>query len=201
MSTEIVFAELKKYETNLARLLTTYELAHKNYIDSVRQKNTATSKSYLSQLNDINLDILLLMAEISQNIEKINNDEKYGKYKTDIAKKTSDMKALYNKMQVDENTIKGLMRDLNDLDGKNQTINLQHKTNSYYNMLCLVIIGIIIYIFIRLSISSESIPYETPILCLAIFLFIMFYWNELVNWNTYAKVKIGSITTSSYYNM
>ena len=201
MSTEIVFAELKKYETNLARLLTTYELAHKNYIDSVRQKNTATSKSYLSQLNDINLDILLLMAEISQNIEKINNDEKYGKYKTDIAKKTSDMKALYNKMQVDENTIKGLMRDLNDLDGKNQTINLQHKTNSYYNMLCLVIIGIIIYIFIRLSISSESIPYETPILCLAIFLFIMFYWNELVNWNTYAKVKLGSITTSSYYNM
>lgn len=201
MSTEIVFAELKKYETNLARLLTTYELAHKNYIDSVRQKNTATSKSYLSQLNDINLDILLLMAEISQNIEKINNDEKYGKYKTDIAKKTSDMKALYNKMQVDENTIKGLMRDLNDLDGKNQTINLQHKTNSYYNMLCLVIIGIIIYIFIRLSISSESIPYETPILCLAIFLFIMFYWNELVNWNTYAKVKVGSITTSSYYNM
>ena len=201
MSTEIVFAELKKYETNLARLLTTYELAHKNYIDSVRQKNTATSKSYLSQLNDINLDILLLMAEISQNIEKINNDEKYGKYKTDIAKKTSDMKALYNKMQVDENTIKGLMRDLNDLDGKNQTINLQHKTNSYYNMLCLVIIGIIIYIFIRLSISSESIPYETPILCLAIFLFIMFYWNELVNFNTYAKVKLGSITTSSYYNM
>ena len=201
MSTEIVFAELKKYETNLARLLTTYELAHKNYIDSVRQNNTATSKSYLSQLNDINLDILLLMAEISQNIEKINNDEKYGKYKTDIAKKTSDMKALYNKMQVDENTIKGLMRDLNDLDGKNQTINLQHKTNSYYNMLCLVIIGIIIYIFIRLSISSESIPYETPILCLAIFLFIMFYWNELVNFNTYAKVKLGSITTSSYYNM
>ena len=201
MSTEIVFAELKKYETNLARLLTTYELAHKNYIDSVRQKNTATSKSYLSQLNDINLDILILMAEISQNIEKINNDEKYGKYKTDIAKKTSDMKALYNKMQVDENTIKGLMRDLNDLDGKNQTINLQHKTNSYYNMLCLVIIGIRIYIFIRLSISSESIPYETPILCLAIFLFIMFYWNELVNWNTYAKVKVGSITTSSYYNM
>ena len=189
MSTEIVFAELKKYETNLARLLTTYELAHKNYIDSVRQNNTATSKSYLSQLNDINLDILLLMAEISQNIEKINNDEKYGKYKTDIAKKTSDMKALYNKMQVD------------DLDGKNQTINLQHKTNSYYNMLCLVIIGIIIYIFIRLSISSESIPYETPILCLAIFLFIMFYWNELVNFNTYAKVKLGSITTSSYYNM
>jgi hypothetical protein len=203
MTTEVIFVELKLYETNLSKLLTTYEITHQNYLDSVTQKNVDASKTYLSQLNDLNQEILLLMAEVSQNITKINNDDKYAKYKTEITQKSTDLNTLYQKMQVDEKTIKGLMSDLFDLDGKNQTFQLQHTANRSYIIFYLILLGLIIYVFIRLSVSTlnESIPYETPILCLAILFLVFFYWNNVSQWTTYMKTKIGSVTASVFYNL
>jgi hypothetical protein len=196
MTTEVIFAEFKLYETNLATLLTTYELAHKNYLDSIRQKKTAESKLYLTQMNDLNLELLLLVREISQNIVKINNDDKYVKYKTDIAKKMADLNTLYSKIQEDEKNIKKLMLELNDLDGKNANFQIQHKTNSYYITLYLVLIGIIIFLLIRISLSSESMPYEIVVLILAILFLGYSYWDNISSWTETKAKKAGGATTT-----
>ena len=196
MTTEVIFVELKLYETNLANLLTTYELAHKNYLDSIRQKKQAESQLYLTQMNDLNLELLLLMREISQNIVKINNDDKYAKYKTDIAKKMADLNTLYSKIQEDDKNIKGLMLELNDLDGKNATFQIQHKTNSYYITLYLVLIGIIIFLLIRISLSSESMPYEIVVLILAIMFLGYSYWDNVSSWTETKAKKAGNATTA-----
>jgi hypothetical protein len=196
MTTEVIFVELKLYETNLAKLLTTYELAHKNYLDSIRQKKQAESQLYLTQMNDLNLELLLLMREISQNIVKINNDDKYVKYKTDIAKKMADLNTLYSKIQEDDKNIKELMLELNDLDGKNATFQIQHKTNSYYITLYLVLIGIIIFLLIRISLSSESMPYEIVVLILAILFLGYSYWDNVSSWTETKAKKAGNATTA-----
>jgi hypothetical protein len=196
MTTEVIFVELKLYETNLAKLLTTYELAHKNYLDSIRQKKQAESQLYLTQMNDLNLELLLLMREISQNIVKINNDDKYAKYKTDIAKKMADLNTLYSKIQEDDKNIKELMLELNDLDGKNATFQIQHKTNSYYITLYLVLIGIIIFLLIRISLSSESMPYEIVVLILAILFLGYSYWDNVSSWTETKAKKAGNATTA-----
>ena len=196
MTTEVIFVELKLYETNLANLLTTYELAHKNYLDSIRQKKQAESQLYLTQMNDLNLELLLLMREISQNIVKINNDDKYAKYKTDIAKKMADLNTLYSKIQEDDKNIKGLMLELNDLDGKNATFQIQHKTNSYYIILYLVLIGIIIFLLVRISLSSESMPYEIVVLILAIMFLGYSYWDNVSSWTETKAKKAGNATTA-----
>ena len=196
MTTEVIFVELKLYETNLANLLTTYELAHKNYLDSIRQKKQAESKLYLTQMNDLNLELLLLMREISQNIVKINNDDKYAKYKTEIAKKMADLNTLYSKIQEDDKNIKGLMLELNDLDGKNATFQIQHKTNSYYITLYLVLIGIIIFLLVRISLSSESMPYEIVVLILAIMFLGYSYWDNVSSWTETKAKKAGNATTA-----
>ena len=196
MTTEVIFVELKLYETNLANLLTTYELAHKNYLDSIRQKKQAESQLYLTQMNDLNLELLLLMREISQNIVKINNDDKYAKYKTDIAKKMADLNTLYSKIQEYDKNIKGLMLELNDLDGKNATFQIQHKTNSYYIILYLVLIGIIIFLLVRISLSSESMPYEIVVLILAILFLGYSYWDNVSSWTETKAKKAGNATTA-----
>jgi len=196
MTTEVIFAELKLYETNLTNLLTTYELANKNYLDSIRQKKSAESQRYLTQMNDLNLELLLLMREISQNIVKINNDDKYVKYKTDIAKKMADLNTLYSKIQEDDKNIKKLMLELNDLDGKNANFQIQHKTNSYYITLYLVLIGIIIFLLIRISLSSESMPYEIVVLILAILFLGYSYWDNISSWTETNAKKAGGATTT-----
>lgn len=198
MTTEVIFVELKLYETNLATLLTTYELAHKNYLDSMKQKNVAASQMYLGQMNDLNLEIILLMREISQNIVKINNDDKYTKYKADIATKMTDLNALYRKMQEDEKTIKGLMLELNDLDGKNATFQIQHKTNSYYLILYLVLIGVIIFLLVRISLSSESLPYEIVVLILAILFLGYSYWGNILSWTETKAKKAGTKVLTTF---
>jgi hypothetical protein len=196
MTTEVIFVELKLYETNLATLLTTYELAHKNYLDSMKQNNVAASQLYLSQMNDLNLEILLLMAEISQNIIKINNDDKYAKYKTEIAAKMTDLNTLYSKVQEDQKTIKGLMFDMIDLDGKNANYRIQHKANIYSITLYLCLIGLIIFFLIRFSLSSEPSPYETVVLILAILLLIFMYWKDVSSWTGTKVMKVGGATTT-----
>jgi hypothetical protein len=206
MTTEVIFVELKLYETNLTKLVTTYEIAHQNYLDSISQKNIDASKIYLNQMNDLNQEIMLLMGEISQNITKLNNDDKYTKYKSEIAQKTTDLNALYQKMQVDEQTIKGLMHDLIDLDGKNQTYQLQHAMNRSHITFYLILLWVIIYVFIRLSAAiitggTEPIPYETTILFLAIGVLVVLYWNNVAEWTSSVKIKAGSVTTSVYNNL
>jgi len=196
MTTEVIFVELKLYEANLAKLLTTYELAHKNYLDSMKQKNSDASKTYLSQMNDLNQEILLLLAEISQNIVKINNDDKYAKYKNEIATKMSGLNTLYSKLQEDETTIKGLMFDFIDLDGKNSTFRLQHKANISTIMLYLFLFCLIIYFFFRFSLSSETTSYETVILILAILLLIYMFWTNISGWTDWSVRKAGGATTS-----
>lgn len=196
MTTEVIFVELKLYETNLATLLTTYELAHKNYLDSMKQKNVAASKMYLAQMNDLNLEILLLMAEISQNIIKIDNDDKYAKYKTEIAKKMTDLNKLYSKMQEDHKTIKELMLEFIDLDGKNANFRIEHKSNIYAIALYLLHIGIIIFFLLRFSLSSEPSPNETFILILAILSLIGTFWKNIKKWTESTAIKAGGATTT-----
>ena len=196
MTTEVIFVELKLYETNLATLITTYELAHKNYLDSMKQKNVAASKMYLVQMNDLNLEILLLMAEISQNIIKINNDDKYAKYKTEIAKKMTDLNKLYSKMQEDQKTIKELMLEFIDLDGKNANFRIEHKSNIYAIILYLLHIGVIIFFLLRFSLSSEPSPNETFILILAILSLIGTFWKNIKKWTESSAIKAGGATTT-----
>ena len=189
MTTEVIFVELKLYETNLATLLTTYELAHKNYLDSIKQKNVAASQMYLTQMNDLNLELLLLMAEISQNIVKINNDEKYAKYKAEISTKMTELNTLYSKMQADQKTIKDLIFDFTDLDGKNATARIQNKENRYSMTLYLFLIGLILFFLIRFSLASEPSPYETVVLVLAILLLIYMYWKSFSTWTETKAIK------------
>jgi hypothetical protein len=201
MTTDVIFVELKLYETNLATLLTTYELAHKNYIDSIKQKNVAASQMYLTQMNDLNLELLLLMAEISQNIVKINNDEKYAKYKAEIATKMTELNTLYSKMQADQKTIKDLIFDFTDLDGKNATARIQNKANRYSMTLYLFLIGLILFFLIRFSLASEPSPYETVVLVLAILLLIYMYWKSFSTWTETKVIKAGSATTTFITNL
>ena len=201
MTTEVIFVELKLYETNLATLLTTYELAHKNYLDSIKQKNVAASQMYLTQMNDLNLELLLLMAEISQNIVKINNDEKYAKYKAEIATKMTELNTLYSKMQADQKTIKDLIFDFTDLDGKNATARIQNKENRYSMTLYLFLIGLILFFLIRFSLTSEPSPYETIVLVLAILLLIYMYWKSFSTWTETKAIKVGSATTTFITNL
>ena len=201
MTTEVIFVELKLYETNLATLLTTYELAHKNYLDSIKQKNVAASQMYLTQMNDLNLELLLLMAEISQNIVKINNDEKYAKYKAEISTKMTELNTLYSKMQADQKTIKDLIFDFTDLDGKNATARIQNKENRYSMTLYLFLIGLILFFLIRFSLASEPSPYETIVLVLAILLLIYMYWKSFSTWTETKVIKAGSATTTFITNL
>ena len=200
MTTEVIFVELKLYETNLATLLTTYELAHKNYLDSMTQRNVDASQLYLTQMNDLNLELLLLLAEISQNIEKINHDDKYTKYKAAIATKMTELNTLYSKMQEDQKTIKGLMFDLIDLDGKNANFRIQHKANTYSMTLSLLLIGVMLFFIVRFSLSSEPSPYETIVLILAILLFIYMFWKTLSTWTETKIVKAGSAASNFINN-
>lgn len=201
MTTEVIFVELKLYETNLATLLTTYELAHKNYLDSMKQKNVAASQMYLTQMNDLNLEILLLMAEISQNIIKINNDDKYTKYKTEIATKMTDLNTLYSKMQEDQKTIKELMFEFIDLDGKNANFRIEHKSNIYSITLYLLHIGVIFFFLLRFSLSSEPTPNETFILILAILSLIGVFWKNIKNWTESSAIKAGGAITTFISNL
>lgn len=201
MTTEVIFVELKLYETNLATLLTTYELAHKNYLDSMKQKNVAASQMYLTQMNDLNLEILLLMAEISQNIIKINNDDKYTKYKTEIATKMTDLNKLYSKMQEDQKTIKELMFEFIDLDGKNANFRIEHKSNIYNITLYLLHIGVIFFFLLRFSLSSEPTPNETFILILAILSLIGVFWKNIKNSTKSSAIKAGGATTTFISNL
>lgn len=196
MTTEVIFVELKLYETNLATLLTTYELAHKNYLDSMAQNDVAASQLYLNQMNDINSEILLLMAEINQKIIKINNDDKYTKYKTDIVAKMTDLNSLYSKLQEDQKNIKKIMFDMIDLDGKNANFRIQHKSNIYSITLYIFLIGLIIFFFVRFSLSNEPSPYETVILILAILFLICMYWKNLSTWTENKVIKAGVATTT-----
>jgi len=200
MTTEVIFVELNLYETNLANLVTTYELAHNNYLTSMAQNNAGASQVYLSQMNDLNLEILLLIAEISQNIIKINNDDKYAKYKTEIAAKMADLNTLYSKMQVDEKRIKELMFDLIDLDGKNANFQIQHKYNFYSITLYLFLIGIIVFLILRFSLSSETNDYETVVLILAILLLVYTFWKNISSLSQSSVVKAGSATTTYVKN-
>jgi hypothetical protein len=200
MTTEVIFVELKLYETNLATLLTTYEIAHKNYLDSMTQRNVDASQLYLTQMNDLNLELLLLMSEISQTIEKINHDDKYTKYKAAIATKMTDLNTLYSKLQEDQKTIKGLMFDLIDLDGKNANFRIQNKATIYSMTLSLLLIGVMLFFIVRFSLSSEPSPYETVVLVLAILLFIYMFWKTLSTWTETKIVKAASATTNFINN-
>jgi hypothetical protein len=196
MTTEVINVDLKLYETNLAKLLTTYEIAHKNYLDSVTQKQTDASKKYLIQLNDLNIEILSLMTEISQNITKLNNDEKYAKHKTDIMQKINNLNTLNDKMRVDETKIKGLMHELIDLDGKNQFFQLQIKSNRYYIILYFITIIFLIFFFMRLSNLTETGIFETLVMLLTTHFFVVFYWTNISKWATSVFTKISNTTTS-----
>jgi hypothetical protein len=199
MTTEVIFVELKLYETNLAKLLTTYEEAHKNYVDSLQQQNPAGSTQYLKQLDDLNGEILLLMAEISQSIVKINNDEKYAKYKADIVKKMSDLNTLNDKMQTDEATIKSLMSEMFDLDGKNESLRLKQKSNLYYIAFSLIFIIVIIYSLITIFASNESNSLENIILVLAILFLVYLFWYMFYGWGRKATEKT-SVALSNFLN-
>lgn len=192
MTTEVIFVELKLYESNLAKLLTTYEEAHKNYVDSLQQQNQAGSIQYLKQLDDLNGEILLLMAEMSQSIVKINNDEKYASYKADIVKKMSDLNTLNDKMQTDEATIKGLMSEMFDLDGKNESLRLKQKSNLYYIAFSLIFIIVIIYALIHIFASNESNSLENIILVLAILFLIYLFWYMFYGWGRKATEKMSN---------
>ena len=108
----------------------------------------------------------------------------------------ADLNTLYSKIQEDDKNIKGLMLELNDLDGKNATFQIQHKTNSYYIILYLVLIGIIIFLLVRISLSSESMPYEIVVLILAIMFLGYSYWDNVSSWTETKAKKAGNATTA-----
>lgn len=200
MTTEVIFVELKLYETNLAKLLTNYEETHTNYLNSVRQQNKIASVIYLRKLEDLNSEILLLMAEMSQSIVKINNDEKYATYKANIVKKMTDLNTLNDKMQTDQTTIKGLMDEMYDLDGKNESLRLKQKSNLYYIIISLIFIIIIIYALIHIFASNESNTLENIILVLAILFLLSLFWYMFYGWGRNATEKTGKAFSNSLTN-
>ena len=101
-------------------------------------------------------------------------------------------------MQEDEKTIKGLMLELNDLDGKNATFQIQHKTNSYYIILYLGLIAMIIFLLVRISLSSESLPYEIVVLILAILFLGYSYWGNILSWTETKAKKAGTKVLTTF---
>jgi hypothetical protein len=179
MNTEIIFVELNIYEKNLSQLVEKYQSVHNNYTNSLRQKNKVEASILLKQLDSLNQEILMLLDDIGKRIEKINNDKKYSNYKNDIMKKRSDLNTLNDKMVSDEKKIKELMFDLIDLDGKNETFKLEHKSSVYYIFLYMLIIIILCIVMFKTISSVEPNRIETLILCLAIIVLLYQFRNKI----------------------
>ena len=179
MNTEIIFVELNIYEKNLSQLIEKYQSVHNNYTNSLRQNNKVEASILLKQLDSLNQEILMLLDDIGKRIEKINNDKKYSKYKNDIMKKRSDLNTLNDKMVSDEKKIKEIMFDLIDLDGKNETFKLEHKSSVYYIFFYMLVIVIICIVLFKTISSVEPNRIETLILCLAIIVLLYQFRNKI----------------------
>ena len=198
MSTDIIFVGLNVYEKNLAKLLVDYEAVHTKYIEGLKQNPTSGGKVYLIQLDNLNKEILALVEEINQNVSKINSDDKFGKYKDDIIKKKSELNALNNKLVNDETIIKDLMYDTIDLDGKNETFRLQHKSSIYTIFFYIIFLFYLGYLLTRMFASAESDPIENKILALAILVLIYNFWNAIYGGASIATSKTGTYILSFF---
>ena len=99
-------------------------------------------------------------------------------------------------MQEDQKTIKELMLEFIDLDGKNANFRIEHKSNIYAIILYLLHIGVIIFFLLRFSLSSEPSPNETFILILAILSLIGTFWKNIKKWTESSAIKAGGATTT-----
>uniref|UniRef100_A0A6C0II14 Uncharacterized protein n=1 Tax=viral metagenome TaxID=1070528 RepID=A0A6C0II14_9ZZZZ len=181
MTTEIILVELNVYEKNLNSLLASYESMHANYLNSARSGNIGESKALLTKLESLNQEIQLLSLEISNKINSINDKNDYGKYKDSISQKKTDLNTLNDKLMVDEKNIKDLMFDTIDLDGKNENLRVEHKSNIYYILFYGVVLILIIVYIMRMFSSSEVDPLENIMLFLGILLLIYTCWAIIIN--------------------
>jgi len=165
MKGEVIFVELNIYEKHLNDLLRKYENTHSKYISSISEHEKVKQDLLLVELNDINQQIISLVEEISNKIHKINNTDKYRK---EIAIKNNKIKEIYHKIKIDENNIKKLLSETNDLDGINESLKIKQNSSMYINIIYIIVITILSFIFIRLLSTDETNPVENIILFLAI---------------------------------
>jgi hypothetical protein len=213
MTTEIILVELDAYENNLTQLLTEYESVHDNYIKSLNESSKQNSKILLSQLSDINNEILSLMGTITEKIDKMDKDNKYRKYKDTIDIKKQDLNTLNAKMVLDERRIKQLMFDTIDLNGQNENLRVQHKSSVYYNllyMIFIIVLGVLIFrtlisVGTNSSDSSDStLLYENIFLFLAISLLLYMFRYTIYGWFSSLGTSVsnaGSDTSSWFYRL
>jgi len=213
MTTEIILVELDAYENNLTQLLTEYESVHDNYIKSLNESSKQNSKILLSQLSDINNEILSLMGTITEKIDKMDKDNKYRKYKDTIDIKKQDLNTLNAKMVLDERRIKQLMFDTIDLNGQNENLRVQHKSSVYYNllyMIFIIVLGVLIFrtlisVGTKSSDSSDStLLYENIFLFLAISLLLYMFRYTIYGWFSSLGTSVsnaGSDTSSWFYRL
>jgi len=195
MSTEIILVEVNVYEKNLKELIAKYEDIHANYVASLKNKNMADANRLLLQLESMNQEIQLLSQEISQKIQRINQENKYGDYKNTIQQKSDDLNRVYNKMVEDEKQINDLLHETDDLDGKNESLRLQQKSSLYYIYFAIIIIVIISLLFIKFAMSTEQDPIENILLLLGILLLLYLSWNTISRFVS----GIGSVANKNYY--
>ena len=164
----IYMDELSIYEKNLSQLLDNYEKARVKYINDLRIQKGGGAPATVSAMASLNQEIMFLMEEISSKINKINNDSANTKYADEIDKKKSIINVLNAKMRVDGAKINALLNDTINLDGKNESIRLQQKTNLYYLTFYTIFIIILGVLFIRIISSSETDLNETVLLLLGL---------------------------------
>jgi len=153
----------------------------------------------------MNQQIQLLSQEISQKIQRINQENKYGNYKNAIQQKTIDLQRVYTKMVEDERQINSIIHDATDLDGKNDSLRLQQKTSLYYIYFAIIVITIISLLFVKFAISTEQDPRENILLILGILLLLYFSWNTISRWisivETVAKNNLSYDSSSLMYRI
>ena len=189
--------ELSIYEKNLSQLLDNYEKARVKYINDLRIQKGGGAPATVSAMASLNQEIMFLMEEISSKKNKINNDSANTKYADEIDKKKSIINVLNAKMRVDGAKINALLNDTINLDGKNESIRLQQKTNLYYLTFYTIFIIILGVLFIRIISSSETDLNETVLLLLGL-VWLFYTFRDTIIGSIYSIISYLGDTSYSW---